>query len=100
MTSIISLSSKMGQSRTRWLGLSLCVASSVTSAVSLFISVHLYQKILENNIDLISQRDYCSQSLDNLSLRLEAELHTMFQSIDLIWEDIENARQLNNYLHL
>ena len=100
MTSIISLSSKMGQSRTRWLGLSLCVASSVTSAVSLFISVHLYQKILENNIDLISQRDYCSQSLDNLSLGLEAELHTMFQSIDLIWEDIENARQLNNYLHL
>ena len=93
LTSIISLSSKMGQSRTSWLSLSLCVISSVTSAVSLFISVHLHQKILENNIDLISQRDYCSQSLDNLSLGLEAELQTMFQSIDLIWENVEKARQ-------
>ena len=83
----------MGQSRTSWLSLSLCVISSVTSAVSLFISVHLHQKILENNIDLISQRDYCSQSLDNLSLGLEAELQTMFQSIDLIWENVEKARQ-------
>ena len=92
-TSIISLSGKMGQSRTVYISLGLFVASSVVSSLSLFISVHLYQKVLEKNIHLISQKDYCHQSLDNLSLGLEAELQTMFQSIDLIWESVENARE-------
>ena len=92
-TSIISLSGKMGQSRTGYISLGLCVASSVVSSLSLFISVHLYQKVLEKNNHLISQKDYCHQSLDNLSLRLEAELQTMFQSIDLIWESVENTRE-------
>ena len=93
LTSISSLSDKMGQSRTRYFSLGLCVASSVASSVSLFISVHLYQRILEKNNDLISQRDYCSQSFDNLSLGLEAELQTMFQSINLIWDNVEIAKE-------
>ena len=96
-TSIISLPGKMGQSRIRCIGFGLCVASTIiASSVSLFISVHLYQKVVAKNNDLISQRDDCSHSLDNLSLGLEADLQMMVQSIDLIRLNVENLRDAIN----
>ena len=83
----------MGQNRTRCLIICvLCVLSSVASSVSLIMSVNLYQKIMTENMDLIRQKSYCSQSFINLSLELEEELKTMSQTIDLIREDVQNIR--------
>ena len=47
---------------------------------------------MTENMDLIRQKSYCSQSFINLSLELEEELKTMSQTIDLIREDVQNIR--------